>query len=135
LEVNRIREFFKKEIKKPTDPKELDVWEYLYRKEGLTILDDVKDSLIPHVSGNNSAYEMWIALQNFFQNKKENWVRVVEDKLKSTKMIQGEGMTSYMTRLSQVQDDLVVFGVKVLDEEMVRISLKGFTLELKPFIK
>ena len=87
LQVNRIWEFVEKEIKKPTDPKELDVWEYLDTKARLIIFDNVKDSLIPHVFGKNNAHEMWITLQNFFQNKNENWVLVVEHKFKSTKMI------------------------------------------------
>ena len=55
--------------------------------------------------------------------------------MKSTNMIQGEGTTSYLTRFSQVRDELVVVGVKVSDAEMVRIALKVFTEEWKPFNK
>ena len=66
LQVNRIWEFVEKEIEKPTDPKELDVWEDLDTKARLIILDNVKDSLIPHVSGKNNAHEMWMTLPNFF---------------------------------------------------------------------
>jgi len=50
-------------------------------------------------------------------------------------MIQGEGVTSYMMRLFQVKDELVAIDVTILDSNMVRISLKGFTEEGKPFIK
>lgn len=53
----------------------------------------------------------------------------MEDKLNSTKMIQGEGVTSYLMRSSQVKDELVVIGVTILDSDMVRIALKGFTEE------
>lgn len=60
---------------------------------------------------------------------------VLEDKLKSTKMIKGEGTTSYLTRISQVQNELVAVVVKVSNEGMVRISFKGFTEEWKLFIK
>jgi len=59
---------------------------------------------------------------------------VLEDKLKSANMMQG-GVTSYMTRLSQVKDELDTIGVTILDFDMVRIALKGFTEEYKPFIK
>ena len=59
----------------------------------------------------------------------------MQDKLKSTKMIKGEGMNLYLTRLSQVRDELVFVGVKLLDAQTVRIALKGFTEEWKPFIK
>ena len=68
----------------------------------MIILDGVKDSLIPHVFGKNNAHEMWMVLQNLFQNLNENRELVLQDKLKSTKMIKGEGTTSYLMRLSQV---------------------------------
>ena len=66
----------------------------------MIILYGLKDALIPHLSEKNTAHEMSMALHNFFQNKNENWVLVLEDKLKSTKMIKGEGGTSYLMRLS-----------------------------------
>lgn len=50
-------------------------------------------------------------------------------------MIHGEGVTSYLTILSQVKDELAVISVTILDSDIVRISLKGYTEEWKPFIK
>ena len=76
------------------------MYEDLDMRARLIILDGVRDALIPHLSGKNNAHEMWMAPQNLFQNKNENRVLVLEDKLKSTKMIQGEGVTSYLMRLS-----------------------------------
>jgi len=69
------------------------------------------------------------------QNKNENRELPLEDKLKSTKMIKGEGATLYLMRLSQVKDELVVIGVTISDGDMIRIALKGFIEEWKPFIK
>jgi len=135
LQVNWIWGFVEKEINKPSDPKELEIWEDLDTKVRLIIIDGMKDPLIPHVFGKNNAHEMWMALQNLFQNKNENRVLVLEDKFKSIKMIMGEGTNSYLTRISQVRDELIVVGVKVLDAYMGRIALKGFTEEWKPFIK
>ena len=45
-------------------------------------------------------------LQNFFQNKNENQVLVLEDKLKSTKVLKGKKVTSYLTRFSQIKSEL-----------------------------
>ena len=72
-----------------TDSKELEIWEDLDTKEKLIFLHGVKDSLIPHLSENKNAREMWMDLHNLFQNTNENRVLVLEDKLKSTKMIKG----------------------------------------------
>ena len=101
----------------------------------LIIIDGVKDPLIPHLFGKNTSHDMWMALHNLFQNKNENWVLVLEDKLNSTKMIQGEGVTSYLTRFLQVKYDIFFVIVTILDSDMVRIYLKGFNKEWKPFIK
>lgn len=40
-----------------------------------------------------------------------------------------------MTRLFQVKDELVAVNVTISNSDMVRIALKGFTEEWKPFIK
>ena len=72
LSVNRIWEFVEKAIKKPIDQNELEVCEDLDTRVILIILDGVKDPLIPHLSKKNTIYEMWMALQNLFQNKNAN---------------------------------------------------------------
>ena len=99
-----IWDFTEKDIKKPTDPKELEIWEDLDAMAILIILDGVRDDLLPHLFGNNTAQEMWVSLQNLFQNNNENRVLVLENKLKSTKMLKGESVTWCLTRLSHVKD-------------------------------
>ena len=53
-----------------------------------------------------------MALQNLFHIKNEKRALVLVNKLKYTKMIQGEGVNSYLTRLSKVKDEFVVIGIK-----------------------
>lgn len=60
---------------------------------------------------------------------------VLQDKLKATKMIPGQGVTLYLTNLSQAKDEITTIGDTILDSKMVRIALKGFTKEWKPLIK
>lgn len=135
LQIHKIWEFAKKEIKKPTDHKDLKIFKDLDTRVRVIILDGVKDALIPHLSKKNNAHEMWMALHNLFQNKNKNWVLVLEDKLNSTKMIKGESVTLYLKRLSQVKDELASIGVTISNGDMVTITLKGLIEEWKPFIK
>ena len=100
LQVNKLWEFTKKEIKKPIDPKEMEIYEDLDARMRLIILDGVRDALIPHLSENNNAHEMWMALHNLFQNKNEKRVLLLEDKWMSTKMLKGESVVSDLMRLS-----------------------------------
>jgi len=44
-------------------------------------------------------------------------------------------MILYLTRLSQVKDELVAIDVTISDSDMMSIALKGLTGEWKNFIK
>jgi hypothetical protein len=70
------------------------------------LLDAVKDHIIPHVSGKKYAYEMWDALIKLYQSGNQNKKMVLREKLRSTKMSKIDTVTSYLTRISQVRDEL-----------------------------
>jgi hypothetical protein len=40
-----------------------------------------------------------------------------------------ESVSSYLTQVAQVKDELVTVGEVISDSELVRIALKGFTKE------
>ena len=44
-------------------------------------------------------------------------------------------MASYLTRVTQVKDELSAVGETILDSELVRIALKGFTKKWYVFVK
>ena len=121
-----MQDFAKKEIKKATDYKELEIWEVWDMRVRWIILDGVRDALVPHFCGKNTTHEMLVSLQNLFKNKNEKQVLVLEDKFKSTKMLKGESVTSYLMRFSQIKDELISIDVTILDGNMVSISLKGY---------
>ena len=60
---------------------------------------------------------------------------VLKDKLHNVKMTKDESVISYLTRVAQVKDELAVVGKTVLDSELVRIALKGFTKKWEVFVK
>ena len=75
-----------------------------------TILDATKDHVIPHISSKTRAFQMWDALTELFQSSNGNRKMVLREKLKSIKMAKGEVVISYLTRISQVRDELVAGG-------------------------
>jgi hypothetical protein len=56
-------------------------------------------------------------------------------KLHDTKMGKEDSVSSYLTRVAQVKDELVVVGEVITNSELVRISLNGFTKEWEVFVK
>ena len=89
------------------------------------ILDAVKDHVIPHISSKTRAYQMWDALTSLFQSSNENTKMVLREKLKSIKMAKAKGVTSYLTRISQVRDKLEATGEVVSNTEQVQTIVNG----------
>ena len=62
---------------------------------------------------------MWDALTSLFQSSNENRKMVLRERLKSIKMAKAEGVISYLTRISQVRDELAVVGEVVSGSQLV----------------
>jgi hypothetical protein len=112
-----------------TDPIDLDLHEVKEAKSQRIILDGVKDHLIPHLVEKKTTKEMWDALKNLYEVKNENQKMALKDKLHDTKMGKGESVSSYLTQVAQVKDELVAVGEVISDSKLVRLALKGFTKE------
>jgi hypothetical protein len=94
------------------------------------LLNDLKC----HIS-NNFGHKASDALKNLFEAKNENRKMALKDKLHDTKMGKEESVSSYLTRVAQVKNELTVVGEVISDSELVRIALNGFTKEWEVFIK
>ena len=123
----RIWSFASTVMMKPIDKDALEEHEALEARAQRVILDGVKDHLIPHLVEKKTVYDMWDALKLLFEEKNENRKMAFKDKLHNVKMKQGESVTSYLTGMAQVKDELTIVGESISDSDMVRISLKGFT--------
>jgi hypothetical protein len=74
------------------------------------ILDAIKDHLIPHLTGKKNSYEMWDSLMKLYQSKNEKQKMVLREKMKSIKMTKAENVVTYLTRLTQVREELGAMG-------------------------
>ena len=95
------------------------------------ILDAVKDHVIPHISSKTRAYQMRDCLSNLFQISNGNKKMVLREKLKSIKMAKEEGLTSYLTRISKVRNELAMVGEVSSGTELVQITVNGVA---KPWV-
>ena len=101
----------------------------------LIIMDGVKDHIVPHLFGKKTAAEMWTVLESLYQCKNENRKMVLQERMCNTKMAKGEGVVPYLTRLTQIRDELGTVGSKTELEELVRIALNGFSKPWDTFLK
>ena len=119
----------------PIDPISLAEFKKKNIKAKRIILDLVKDHIIPHVSGRDFAYHMWKLLSNLYQSLNQNGKMVLREKLRSTRMARGELVTTYLTRVSQVRDDLATVGETMDSAELIRVALNGFSKSWETFVR
>ena len=99
------------------------------------LMDAIKDHIMPHVSSKDNAFEMWAALVKLYQSSNQNRKMMLREKLRGVKMTRGESVTSYLTRLSQVRDELGAIGDAVASEELVKLALNGFSKSWGSFVR
>jgi hypothetical protein len=104
-------------------------------KAKITILDDIKDHLIPHVTGEKNSYEMWESLTKLYQSTNENRKMVLRETLKIIRMTKAENVVTYLTRMTQVRDELGAIGEAIVDSEIVRTTLNGVTKQWDSFVE
>jgi hypothetical protein len=99
------------------------------------IIDAIKDHLIPHLMGKSNAYDMWETLIKLYQSTNENQTMVLRENPKSIKMTKAENVVTYLTRLTQVRDELGAMGEAIVDSELVRTTLNGVSKRWVVFVE
>jgi hypothetical protein len=136
LKENKIYNYANSVVAAPaTYPVYLDLHEVKEAKAQRIILDGVKDHLIPHLVEKKTVKETWDALKNLFEVKNDIRKMALKAKLHDTKMGKEESVSSFLTRVAQVKDEMVVVGEVITDSELVRIAFNGFTKEWEVFVK
>jgi len=59
---------------------------------------------------------------------------VLKDKLKAIKMTKTNNVTTYLTKITSVRDELVAVGEIIAPTELVRIALNGFPKTWENFV-
>jgi hypothetical protein len=119
----------------PTDATLLAAYTKKSIKAKRFILDAIKDHLIPHLTEKTHAYEMWESLTKLYQSTNENRKMVLREKLKSIKMTKAENVVTYLTRLTQVRDELGAVGEAIADSDLVRTALNGVSKQWVVFVE
>lgn len=109
LDAFELKEFAEQGVAAPSDLDKLRLFQRQMAKAKRMILDGLRD-VVPHVAGKNTAKEMWDALVQLYQNSSEIRKMVLKEKLRTVKMLKGESMAAYLTRVKEIRDELTVVG-------------------------
>jgi len=76
------------------------------KKTKRIILDGVRDHVVSHIAGKDSAQQMWEALATLYEGSFEQRKMYLEEKLRCTRMQKGECIDPFLKRLQEVRDQL-----------------------------
>ena len=110
LEENGIKDYVASVVAIHTNATQLATYKKDDSKARMIILDGVKDHIIPHISELDIGKKIWDAILSLYQNATTNRKMILREKLKNTQMNHGEDVTSYLTKLRLVKDELAAIG-------------------------
>lgn len=134
LEEVEVWDIVQAVVQLPLDPALLVEFTKKNVKAKRILLNAIKDHMFPHVSGMTYAYQMWESLVSLHHSSNENKKMVMRQKLHNTKMTKTDSVTSFLTRVSQVKDELISIGETSPKEQLAPIALEGFTKKRDSFI-
>jgi hypothetical protein len=134
LQESKVWDIVEKKTTIPRDPKDKELHYALQIRAQRILLDGVKDHLIPNIGEKKTAHEMWSHLKGLFEAKHKSKIMALKERLQHTKMTKGEGVTTYLTKVKQLLDELLVVGVNLSPTEIVRSALRGFPKEWDHYI-
>jgi hypothetical protein len=135
LEENGQLEIVESRVVAPTDPVQLAAHAKKDVKARRILVDGVMDHIIPHLSGKKIAREMWEALVKIYQYDNQSRKMLLREKLSSTKMAKGELVVTYLTKFTQIRDELAAVVETIVETELVRTTLNGFTKQWDVFVR
>ena len=77
---------------------------------------------------------MFDALSRMYEGRNINRKMNLRAELESTKMIHGESIQDYFSRVSQIKEQLEAIGDKIDEDELVMTALNGITRSWESFI-
>lgn len=101
----------------------------------MIIVDSIKDHLIPQVSSKKTQKEMFDALSGMFEGRNINRKITLRSQLKNVKIKKEESIQSYLSRVSQIKEQLEAIRDKVEDAEIVMTTLNGFPRQWDSYIQ
>ena len=106
LRENGLEKYIKNEVVEPTEVEAKEKHEQDLVKAMRSIVDSIKDHLIPQVSSKKTPKQMYDALCRMYEGRNINRNMNLRAQLKGTNMSKGESIQDYFTRVSNFREQL-----------------------------
>jgi hypothetical protein len=91
------------------------------------MLELVKDHLIPHITGKNNVKCMYDVVNTLCKSVKVSMKILLRNKLTTIHMSKIDTIESYLMKIVELRDQIVAIRDTTGDNEIVQISLNGFS--------
>lgn len=98
------------------------------------LIDGFQDHLHVYVGSLKKSKDIYGNLVGMYEVNNLNYIISLKNNLKELKMNKGEFLQSYIMKVSQLRDQLQIFGVTISVRELVMITLKGLPHTWETFI-
>ena len=108
----------------PENGPEKVTWKRHNNKAMEIIIDSVKNHILPSISSLKTAFEMFSTIKDTFEINNTSRILTLKQDLLYIKMKNGESITSYFLRISELKDQLATMDNRVDDKELSMIALR-----------
>ena len=119
----------------PENESEKTTWKRHNNKAMKIIIDSVKDHILPSIANLKTAFDMFSTIQSTFEINNTSRLLTLKQDLLYIKMKNGESITSYFLRITELKDQLATMQNQIDDKELSMIALRGLPLSWETFIR
>jgi hypothetical protein len=135
LKENDLKQYVEVVVVDPRGPHELVVHKNKEVKAKRELLELVNDHLILCISMKKYSKEMYDSFVNIKKNKNTCMFLHLKHQLQVVRMSSEDMVVSYIMKITQIQDHLVVVSKMIYDHKLVNVSLRGLPNPWEPFLQ
>ena len=135
LEAYGLRDHAEQTLATPLDADLLRKHREAARHAKWSIMDSIKDHIVPHIAEKRKTNEMWKSLTSLYEGKLVQRKMLLEAQMRSFMMIKGEDIEHFLFRLQSIRDQLIATGATVYDAVIVKTALNAVTDEWETFVQ
>lgn len=91
--------------------------------------------MVSHIATLDTTNKTWDKVTELYQNATTNKKLILRENQRNTNMNKWESVVIYLTKVRATRDELVAVSDKPFDDDLVRITLNGFSKQWDVFIQ
>ena len=99
LDEHDLKALIDSAVAEPLDAAHLRQFKKNMARAKRSILDGVKDHIVPHIAAKTTAREMWVGLEKLYQGSSEQRKMYLEEKMRNIRMKKGERFDSSLSQI------------------------------------